>query len=110
MAIQADALDALGDAAITTIEECVHAQRQPNPIESGKLPATVTQIHQEGTRIMNELIMLAGSGSIYCSSAQQRRWRDLRCMAQHVVAGIGRFGDYGVARINDAALSSAARH
>lgn len=40
-------------------------------------------IHQESTAIMNEIVELAGSASVYNKSRLQQRWRDARIAAQH---------------------------
>lgn len=40
-------------------------------------------IHQETTTIMNEIVELAGSASVYTKSKLQQRWRDARIAAQH---------------------------
>jgi len=59
--------------------------------QAGKLAATSTFVHHEGADLMNQLMALSGSGGLYLSNPQQRRWRDLRCAAAHQSANIGHF-------------------
>jgi L-rhamnose mutarotase len=47
--------------------------------------------------------MLSGSGAVYSKHRQQRRWRDMRCVAQHVAANIGNYSIYADALIAEAA-------
>lgn len=46
-------------------------------------------IHHEGSRILNEIMTLSGSSGLYSSNPLQRRWRDVRCVSQHVAGNNG---------------------
>lgn len=46
-------------------------------------------IHHEGIRILNEVMTLSGSSGLYSSNPLQRRWRDVRCVSQHVAGNNG---------------------
>ncbi|MBB5816110.1 acyl-CoA dehydrogenase family protein [Streptomyces collinus] len=46
-------------------------------------------IHHEGIRLLNELMTLSGSSGLYSSHPLQRRWRDVRCVSQHVAGNNG---------------------
>jgi alkylation response protein AidB-like acyl-CoA dehydrogenase len=59
---------------------------QPLPSEDILRSKTaVTYGHAETVAIANEAFAIAGSNSVYNSSSLQRRWRDARVAAQHVV-------------------------
>src|SRR3546814_10906580 len=45
--------------------------------------AVIAYTHTECVAIVNEAFALAGSVPVYKKSALQRRWRDVRCAAQH---------------------------
>jgi alkylation response protein AidB-like acyl-CoA dehydrogenase len=63
------------------------AEGQPLPPEEIlRSKSAVTYCHAESVAIANEAFAIAGSTAIYNSSSLQRRWRDARVAAQHVVA------------------------
>jgi indole-3-acetate monooxygenase len=60
---------------------------QPLPPEDIlRSKSAVTYGHAECCAITNEAFAIAGSNAVYNSSTLQRRWRDARVAAQHVVA------------------------
>lgn len=102
LAIKAEALDALADRCIALMEGCNSQKRNVTPAEGAKLLAAEAIIHHDGTQLMDQIMMLAGSGGVYMSNAQQRRWRDLRCVAQHVAANIGNYSAYATSLVGQA--------
>lgn len=62
------------------------AKGQPLPPEEIlRSKAAVAHCHAETVTIVNEAFAIAGSSAVYNSSSLQRRWRDVRVAAQHVV-------------------------
>jgi indole-3-acetate monooxygenase len=60
---------------------------QPLPAEQILRSKTaVTYGHAETVEIANDAFAIAGSNAVYNSSSLQRRWRDARVAAQHVVS------------------------
>lgn len=98
-----DAIEALAERCIGVLENCDREDRDPGPMEGARLTAAVTLIHHDGTRIMDDIMSLSGSGALYMSNRQQRRWRDLRCAAQHQAANISSYGVYAAALCEEAA-------
>lgn len=95
LSARVNALDALYQLSLDLCETISDARRLPTPLEETRLCADGTYINHESTRIMDEIMMHAGSSAIYEHQAQQRRWRDLRVAAQHQVANLGHYGRYG---------------
>jgi alkylation response protein AidB-like acyl-CoA dehydrogenase len=56
-----------------------------SPEEILTAKTAVTYGHAETVAIANEALAMAGSTAVYNSSSLQRRWRDARVAAQHVV-------------------------
>jgi hypothetical protein len=54
-------------------------------------------------------MMLSGSAGVYMSNRQQRRWRDLRCAAQHQAANIGNYALYAATLIDEASAAKGAK-
>jgi indole-3-acetate monooxygenase len=55
-------------------------------LENLRQRAAGAYVHAECTVIVNEVFALAGSAPLYMSNNIQRRWRDVRCVAQHLAA------------------------
>jgi hypothetical protein len=49
--------------------------------------------------IVNEVFSLAGASACYNSSVIQRRWRDIRCVAQHAAASTDYYETLGTLRV-----------
>lgn len=82
--------------------------RPVSPIEAGQLGATQTFVHHEATGIMDQIMALSGSGGLYMSNPQQRRWRDVRAAAAHQAANIGHYASYAGALLDKAAADAEA--
>lgn len=67
------------------------------PLHLTRNSTWVGYIHQETTKIVNEIIELASSSSVYTKSALQRHWRDLRIAAQHHGGSTATYAHYGAA-------------
>jgi len=89
-----DSLRALYEKSIATVTRIGLEKREVTALEGGQLGATSTFIHHEGAELMNQIMALSGSGGLYRTNPQQRRWRDLRCAAAHQSANIGHYGNY----------------
>lgn len=99
---RADALFALSDQSVRLLDQCDRENRDVTPIEGARLLSWEALIAHEGTGLMDQIMALSGSAGVYSSNPQQRRWRDLRCVAQHQAANIGNFGRYASALIEAA--------
>ncbi|WP_330212006.1 acyl-CoA dehydrogenase family protein [Pseudomonas sp. Z18(2022)] len=94
LAVRFDALEALYRQCIATLDMCAAQERDVTEQEAAKLGAANALLHHECPRIMDEIIDLSGSGSIYMTNIQQRRWRDVRCVAQHQSGNISLYAAY----------------
>ncbi|MFF7790227.1 acyl-CoA dehydrogenase family protein [Streptomyces sp. NPDC007991] len=83
------ALDALLERTGRTVMDRALAGDEPTPAEWFRYTGGHQHIHHEGIRILNEIMTLSGSSGIYSSSPLQRRWRDVRCVSQHVAGNNG---------------------
>ena len=107
IASRVDALCALSDRCIATLETCDQERRDVTPLECGRIASAESLIHHEGAQLMDQILMLSGSAGVYSSHRQQRRWRDLRCVAQHQAANIGNYSMYSDALIQRAVADAA---
>jgi indole-3-acetate monooxygenase len=87
--LRTTALTALSERTTRIVENRALAGETPTPFEWFSYTGGTQHIHHEGIRILNELMTLSGSSGLYESSALQRRWRDIRCVSQHVVGNNG---------------------
>ncbi len=90
-----NSLKALNADSIDTLELITAAGRETDPLSDAKLCSDGSYVNHECLKIMDEIMTYAGASAIYNENAQQRRWRDLRCAAQHQAANTGNFGRYG---------------
>jgi alkylation response protein AidB-like acyl-CoA dehydrogenase len=100
--LRTTALTALSERTTRSVENRALAGETPTPFEWFSYTGGTQHIHHEGIRILNEVMTLAGSSGLYEANALQRRWRDIRCVSQHVV------GNNGAARRLGAFLSGQA--
>jgi indole-3-acetate monooxygenase len=96
--LRTSALAALADHTSQTVMDRALFGAKPTPEEWTRYLAGHQHIHREGVRILNEMMSLSGSTAVYHSNSLQRRWRDLRCVAQHVVANAGMVRALGALR------------
>ncbi|MFJ9377192.1 hypothetical protein [Streptomyces sp. NPDC101455] len=61
------------------------AGEQPTPTEWLTYTGSTEHIHHDGSRILDEIMTLAGSADLYNTSTLQHRWRNVRCVSQHIV-------------------------
>ncbi|MFF9039074.1 acyl-CoA dehydrogenase family protein [Streptomyces sp. NPDC014892] len=83
------ALWALLEQTGATVMNRALAGEKPTPAEWFGYTGGHQHIHHEGIRILNEIMTLSGSSGLYSSNPLQRRWRDVRCVAQHVAGNNG---------------------
>ena len=83
------ALSGLAEQSTRTVMDRALAGEAPTDLEWFTFKGSTQHIHHEGVRILNEIMTLSGSSGLYSSSTLQRRWRDVRCVSQHVVGNIG---------------------
>src|SRR3546814_14100936 len=62
--------------------------------------AVIAYTHTECVAIVNEAFALAGSVPVYKKSALQRRWRDVRCAAQHYGASPSAHQRFGASLVS----------
>jgi indole-3-acetate monooxygenase len=87
--LRTTALTALSERTAGTVENRALAGEAPTPFEWFSYTGGTQHIHHEGIRLLNEIMTLSGSSGLYEASALQRRWRDIRCVSQHVVGNNG---------------------
>ncbi|CAM5252617.1 acyl-CoA dehydrogenase family protein [Streptomyces aurantiogriseus] len=83
------ALNALWEQTGRTVMDRALAGEEPTPTEWFSYTGGHQHIHHEGSRILNEIMTLSGSAGLYSSNPMQRRWRDVRCVSQHVAGNNG---------------------
>ncbi|WP_435218214.1 acyl-CoA dehydrogenase family protein [Streptomyces sp. bgisy034] len=83
------ALNALLEQTGRVVMDRALAREEPTPVEWFAYTGGHQHIHHEGSRILNEIMTLSGSSGLYSSHPLQRRWRDVRCVAQHVAGNNG---------------------
>ena len=66
-----------------------------SPLELGGVMAMGGYAHAEGCLIVNEAFALAGSTAVYRNFPLQRRWRDVRCVSQHIAASTAGYSMLG---------------
>lgn len=108
LASRVDALCALADANAQTLERCRQERRDVTSAEGARISSGESFLHHDATAVMDQIMMLSGSAGIYMSNAQQRRWRDLRCVAQHQAANIGNYATYAQSLIDQSLNNRAA--
>lgn len=52
-------------------------------------------IHVQAVDIVNEAFTMAGSTPVYSKSSMQRRWRDIRVVAQHIAGSTWQYASFG---------------
>ncbi|MGW0499404.1 acyl-CoA dehydrogenase family protein [Streptomyces sp. NPDC003007] len=87
--LRTTALNALLERTGRTVMDRALAGDEPTPAEWFGYTGSHQHIHHEGSRILNEIMTLSGSSGLYSSSPLQRRWRDVRCVSQHVAGNNG---------------------
>jgi alkylation response protein AidB-like acyl-CoA dehydrogenase len=95
--VRTAALRALSERTGRTVMDRVLAGEAPTQTEWFGYTGGTQHIHHEGIRILNEIMTLSGSSGLYSTSPMQRRWRDLRCVSQHVVGNNGSMRKLGAA-------------
>jgi indole-3-acetate monooxygenase len=83
------ALSALLEQTGRTVMDRALAGDEPTPTEWLSYTGGHQHIHHEGIRILNEIMTLSGSAGLYSANPMQRRWRDVRCVSQHVAGNNG---------------------
>ncbi|MFF7311746.1 acyl-CoA dehydrogenase family protein [Streptomyces sp. NPDC008137] len=83
------ALSALLEQTGRTVMDRALAGEEPTPAEWFGYTGSHQHIHHEGSRILNEIMTLSGSSGLYSGNPIQRRWRDVRCVSQHVAGNNG---------------------
>ncbi|QCD60205.1 acyl-CoA dehydrogenase family protein [Streptomyces hawaiiensis] len=87
--LRTGALNALVEQTGRVVMDRALAGEEPTPTEWFGYTGGHQHIHHEGTRILNEIMTLSGSSGLYSSNPMQRRWRDVRCVSQHVAGNNG---------------------
>ena len=83
------ALNALLEQTARTVMDRARAGEEPTSTEWFGYAGGHQHIHHEGIRILNEIMTLSGSSGLYSTNPMQRRWRDVRCVSQHVAGNNG---------------------
>ena len=99
LSVRLEGLRALLEARLV---ESTALARKGDPVgalEVEKVCATAAYVQHECQDIANQAFTLGGSTVCYLSTSLQRRWRDIRCVVQHVAASRSRYQTYGNAII-----------
>lgn len=105
LASRVDAVCALAEMCVTILSRCNDEGRDVTPAEGARINSAESLIHHDATSLMDQIMMLSGSAGVYMSNRMQRRWRDLRCVAQHQAANIGNYPRYAQSLIEQAAAA-----
>jgi alkylation response protein AidB-like acyl-CoA dehydrogenase len=89
------ALTALSEHTGRLVMDRALAGEAPTPAEWFTYTGSTQHMHHDGIRILNEIMTLSGSAGLYSTSSLQRRWRDVRCVSQHVVGNNGAIRQLG---------------
>jgi alkylation response protein AidB-like acyl-CoA dehydrogenase len=95
LAVRLAALCALMDQQASATDAKAHSGEPFGPPDIFGGAAMTSHTHVECVEIVNAAFALAGSTPVYSSSPLQRRWRDVRCAAQHIGASPAAYGNYG---------------
>jgi alkylation response protein AidB-like acyl-CoA dehydrogenase len=101
LAVRYASLDALHVEQVRGLDYLASGQEPFNP--AFHLPRSASwagYIHQETTKLMNDIVELAGSVPVYKKSRLQQRWRDARVAAAHSAGSKGQYSAYGTALAN----------
>jgi alkylation response protein AidB-like acyl-CoA dehydrogenase len=109
IASRVDAVRCLADMCVGVLETANRERRDVTPAECTRICSAESLVHHEGTILMDQIMMLSGSAGVYMSNRQQRRWRDLRCAAQHQAANIGNYALYAATLIDEASAAKGAK-
>ena len=107
IASRVDAVCCLADMCVAILSTCNDEGRDVTEQEGARIASAESLVHHEATSLMDQIMMLSGSAGVYSSNRMQRRWRDLRCVAQHQAANIGNYAGYAKALIERAAAVAA---
>ncbi len=102
-----DGLCSLADLCIAILDACEEEGRDVTQAENARISSAEALVHHEGTALMDQMMMLSGSAGVYMSNPIQRRWRDLRCVAQHQAANIGNYATYAAELIKQVSCETA---
>jgi alkylation response protein AidB-like acyl-CoA dehydrogenase len=83
---QVDMLEAVTLTVATTLMEIARSG-DVDPVRYQRMLTMNAHVQRHATTVADQLMALAGSSSIYTANSMQRRWRDIRCVAQHLNAG-----------------------
>ena len=93
--VRTAALAALSEQTGRIVMDRVLAKEAPSPTEWFTYTGGNQHIHHEGIRILNEIMTMSGSAGLYNTHPMQRRWRDLRCVSQHIAGNNGSMRNLG---------------
>lgn len=100
MAVRYAALDALHNEQLRGLDRLVDGTETFDPaFHMARGGSWVGHIHQETTKLMNEVFELAASAPVYNKSRIQQRWRDARVAAQHHAGSRHAYPKYGQALV-----------
>ena len=107
IASRVDAVCCLADMCVSILTTCNDEGRDVTAEEGARIASAESLVHHEATSLMDQIMMLSGSAGVYMTNRAQRRWRDLRCVAQHQAANIGNYAGYAQSLIERAASAAA---
>lgn len=88
-------LKALNDQQVADVTRMAEVGEPATPLIMARNASWVGYIHAETVDIVNEAFSLAGSTPVYTKVPLQRRWRDIRVVAQHFGGSTAQYPVYG---------------
>jgi len=99
LSVRLEGLRALLDATLVESTALASKGNSIGAPEVEKVCATASYVQHECQDIANQAFTLGGATVCYLSTSLQRRWRDIRCVVQHVAASRSKYQAYGNAII-----------
>ena len=89
LAVRVDAMRGSLERAIMDTWELANSDEAVTPLHAARTTAMAAHVQTEALEVVSEAFTLAGASACYNSFVLQRRWRDVRCLAQHAAANTG---------------------
>ena len=95
LAIRLAGLRGMLERGIMDNWELALSKTPAGPLDIARTAAMAAYVQANAVDIVNEAFALSGSNACYNSSTLQRRWRDVRCVAQHQAANKTSYQSFG---------------
>lgn len=99
--VRLSALRAYTEEAIVKTWDLAHSGDAIEPAMRAESASMAAYVQQRAADIVTEIVEISGATPCYNDSVLQRRWRDIRCVCQHVAAGTGAYRLLGSALMGE---------